>query len=81
MWETNSQHGSFLTEICMTSWMNQYSIYQNSITMPADDRYFKEVTETFKSTVLRVFQLVQNFCVIWFINFYLDIAKDRLYIF
>jgi isoleucyl-tRNA synthetase len=42
---------------------------------------FAEVTEAFKSfQFFRVFQMVQNFCVVDLSNFYLDIAKDRLYI-
>lgn len=57
--------------------------------LPELDRYmlhritevFTEVTEAFKSfQFFRVFQLVQNFCVVDLSNFYLDIAKDRLYI-
>jgi isoleucyl-tRNA synthetase len=42
---------------------------------------FKEVTEAFDSfQFFRFFQTVQNFCVVDLSNFYLDIAKDRLYI-
>lgn len=57
--------------------------------LPDLDRYmlrrmsevFEEVTEAFESfQFFRFFQLVQNFCVVDLSNFYLDIAKDRLYI-
>lgn len=57
--------------------------------MPELDRYmlhrmtevFAEVTEAFDSyQFFRFFQTVQNFCVVDLSNFYLDIAKDRLYI-
>ncbi|MGK7877306.1 MAG: isoleucine--tRNA ligase [Xenococcaceae cyanobacterium] len=42
---------------------------------------FGEVTEAFESyQFFRFFQTVQNFCVVDLSNFYLDIAKDRLYI-
>ncbi|BCL34905.1 isoleucine--tRNA ligase [Nostoc sp. MS1] len=42
---------------------------------------FAEVTEAFESfQFFRFFQTVQNFCVVDLSNFYLDIAKDRLYI-
>jgi isoleucyl-tRNA synthetase len=42
---------------------------------------FKEVTEAFDSfQFFRFFQTVQNFCVVDLSNFYLDVAKDRLYI-
>ncbi|MDI9636111.1 isoleucine--tRNA ligase [Oscillatoria amoena NRMC-F 0135] len=42
---------------------------------------FGEVTEAFESyQFFRFFQTVQNFCAIDLSNFYLDIAKDRLYI-
>jgi isoleucyl-tRNA synthetase len=42
---------------------------------------FKEVTEAFESfQFFRFFQTVQNFCVVDLSNFYLDSAKDRLYI-
>ncbi|MBD2436252.1 isoleucine--tRNA ligase [Nostoc sp. FACHB-110] len=42
---------------------------------------FQEVTEAFESfQFFRFFQTVQNFCVVDLSNFYLDIAKDRLYI-
>jgi isoleucyl-tRNA synthetase len=42
---------------------------------------FAEVTQAFESfQFFRFFQTVQNFCVVDLSNFYLDIAKDRLYI-
>jgi isoleucyl-tRNA synthetase len=42
---------------------------------------FTEVDEAFSSyQFFRFFQTVQNFCVVDLSNFYLDIAKDRLYI-
>ena len=57
--------------------------------LPELDRYmlhrmtevFQEVTQAFESfQFFRFFQTVQNFCVVDLSNFYLDIAKDRLYI-
>ena len=57
--------------------------------LPQLDRYmlhrmtevFDEVTQAFESfQFFRFFQTVQNFCVVDLSNFYLDIAKDRLYI-
>nr|WP_242053433.1 isoleucine--tRNA ligase [Nostoc parmelioides] len=57
--------------------------------MPQLDKYmlhrirevFEEVTEAFESfQFFRFFQTVQNFCVVDLSNFYLDVAKDRLYI-
>jgi isoleucyl-tRNA synthetase len=57
--------------------------------LPELDRYmlhrmtevFAEVTEAYESyQFFRFFQTVQNFCVVDLSNFYLDIAKDRLYI-
>jgi isoleucyl-tRNA synthetase len=45
------------------------------------DRVFNDVTEAFESyQFFKFFQTVQNFCVVDLSNFYLDIAKDRLYI-
>jgi isoleucyl-tRNA synthetase len=42
---------------------------------------FGEVTEAFETfQFYRFFQTIQNFCVVDLSNFYLDIAKDRLYI-
>ncbi|MFM7449151.1 MAG: isoleucine--tRNA ligase [Leptolyngbyaceae cyanobacterium] len=57
--------------------------------LPELDRYllhrmteiFREVTDAFEQfQFFRFFQTVQNFCVVDLSNFYLDIAKDRLYI-
>lgn len=57
--------------------------------LPELDRYmlhrinevFTEITDAYeKYEFFRVFQTVQNFCVVDLSNFYLDIAKDRLYI-
>jgi isoleucyl-tRNA synthetase len=57
--------------------------------LPELDRYmlhritevFEEVTEAFESfQFFRFFQTAQNFCVVDLSNFYLDVAKDRLYI-
>lgn len=57
--------------------------------LPELDRYmlhritevFNEVTKAFDSfQFFRFFQTVQNFCVVDLSNFYLDVAKDRLYI-
>ncbi|WP_138497870.1 isoleucine--tRNA ligase [Nostoc sp. PA-18-2419] len=57
--------------------------------LPDLDRYmlhrilevFEEVTAAFDSfQFFRFFQTVQNFCVVDLSNFYLDVAKDRLYI-
>ncbi|MEG3882377.1 class I tRNA ligase family protein, partial [Microcoleus sp. herbarium7] len=57
--------------------------------LPELDRYmlhrmgevFAEVQEAFDSFQFsRFFQTVQNFCTVDLSNFYLDIAKDRLYI-
>ncbi|WP_072621775.1 isoleucine--tRNA ligase [Spirulina major] len=45
------------------------------------DRVFSDVTAAFESyQFFKFFQTVQNFCVVDLSNFYLDIAKDRLYI-
>jgi len=42
---------------------------------------FADVTDAFESfQFFRFFQTVQNFCVVDLSNFYLDTAKDRLYI-
>jgi isoleucyl-tRNA synthetase len=57
--------------------------------LPELDRYmlhritevFSDVTDAFETfQFFRFFQTVQNFCVVDLSNFYLDIAKDRLYI-
>jgi isoleucyl-tRNA synthetase len=42
---------------------------------------FSEITESFdRYQFFKFFQIVQNFCIVDLSNFYLDIAKDRLYI-
>ncbi len=42
---------------------------------------FAEVTDAYENyQFFRFFQTIQNFCVVDLSNFYLDIAKDRLYI-
>lgn len=60
--------------------------YEN---LPELDKYmlqethlvFSEITEAFEQfQFFKFFQKVQNFCVVDLSNFYLDIAKDRLYI-
>jgi len=57
--------------------------------LPELDRYmlhrmtevFAEIDDAFQTyQFFRFFQTVQNFCVVDLSNFYLDIAKDRLYI-
>jgi isoleucyl-tRNA synthetase len=57
--------------------------------LPELDRYmlhritevFADVEEAFENyQYFRFFQTIQNFCVVDLSNFYLDIAKDRLYI-
>jgi isoleucyl-tRNA synthetase len=57
--------------------------------LPELDRYmlhritevFNEIAEAYETFQFsRFFQTVQNFCVVDLSNFYLDIAKDRLYI-
>ncbi|MEP0888804.1 isoleucine--tRNA ligase [Leptolyngbya sp. PL-A3] len=57
--------------------------------LPELDRYmlhritevFGQITDAFESyQFFQFFQTVQNFCVVDLSNFYLDIAKDRLYI-
>lgn len=57
--------------------------------LPELDRYmlhrisevFTDITDAFETyEFFRFFQAVQNFCVVDLSNFYLDIAKDRLYI-
>jgi len=57
--------------------------------LPELDRYllhrstevFAEITDAYENyQFFRFFQAVQNFCVVDLSNFYLDIAKDRLYI-
>jgi len=42
---------------------------------------FADITDAFETfQFFRFFQTVQNFCVVDLSNFYLDVAKDRLYI-
>lgn len=54
--------------------LDQYMLHRTT-------EVFGEITEAFESyQFFRFFQTVQNFCVIDLSNFYLDIAKDRLYI-
>jgi isoleucyl-tRNA synthetase len=57
--------------------------------LPELDRYMlhrmsevlSEITESFdRYQFFKFFQTVQNFCIVDLSNFYLDIAKDRLYI-
>jgi isoleucyl-tRNA synthetase len=57
--------------------------------LPESDRYIlyrlaevtKDITEAYdKFQFFRFFQAIQNFCTVDLSNFYLDIAKDRLYI-
>lgn len=72
--------------------LHDFNPAENSVPyeqLPELDRYmlhrmrevFAEVTEAYESfQFFRVFQMVQNFCVVDLSNFYLDVAKDRLYI-
>ena len=72
--------------------LNDFDPEKNTITyleLPKLDQYmlhritdvFAEITDAFeKFQFFRFFQTVQNFCVVDLSNFYLDIAKDRLYI-
>ncbi|WP_119260526.1 isoleucine--tRNA ligase [cyanobacterium endosymbiont of Rhopalodia gibberula] len=72
--------------------LSDFEPEKNTVTyleLPELDKYmlhritdvFAEVTDAFeKFQFFRFFQTVQNFCVIDLSNFYLDIAKDRLYI-
>ncbi|MGB2926945.1 MAG: class I tRNA ligase family protein, partial [Limnothrix sp.] len=54
--------------------LDRYILHQTS-------NVFNEVTEAFESfQFFKFFQKVQNFCVVDLSNFYLDAAKDRLYI-
>jgi len=57
--------------------------------LPALDRYLlhrlwevtQEITQAFQEfQFYHFFQIIQNFCAVDLSNFYLDIAKDRLYI-
>jgi len=54
-----------------------YEQLQNSTVYAAADDRGLDVTE---SLFFRFFQTVQNFCVVDLSKFYLDVAKDRLYI-
>lgn len=72
--------------------LHDFNPAENSVPyeqLPELDRYmlhrmtevFAEVTEAYRSfQFFRVFQMMQNFCVVDLSNFYLDVAKDRLYI-
>lgn len=72
--------------------LHDFDPKQNAVAyadLPELDKYmlhritevFDEVTEAYSSyQFYRFFQTVQNFCVVDLSNFYLDIAKDRLYI-
>lgn len=72
--------------------LHDFNPAENSVPyeqLPELDRYmlhrmtevFTEVTEAYRSfQFFRVFQMMQNFCVVDLSNFYLDVAKDRLYI-
>lgn len=54
--------------------LDQYILHETHLV-------FSEITEAFESyQFFKFFQKVQNFCVVDLSNFYLDIAKDRLYI-
>lgn len=54
--------------------LDQYILHQTH-------KVFSEITEAFEHyQFFKFFQKVQNFCVVDLSNFYLDIAKDRLYI-
>ncbi len=72
--------------------LHDFDPKQNAVAyadLPELDKYmlhrmtevFAEVTEAYDSyQFFRFFQAIQNFCVVDLSNFYLDIAKDRLYI-
>jgi isoleucyl-tRNA synthetase len=54
--------------------LDRYILHRTSIV-------FSEITESFdRYQFSKFFQTIQNFCTIDLSNFYLDIAKDRLYI-
>jgi isoleucyl-tRNA synthetase len=54
--------------------LDQYILHQTY-------QVFTEITEAFEGfQFYKFFQKIQNFCVVDLSNFYLDIAKDRLYI-
>jgi isoleucyl-tRNA synthetase len=72
--------------------LHDFDPKQNAVAyadLPELDKYilhrmtevFTEVSEAYESyQFFRFFQAIQNFCVVDLSNFYLDIAKDRLYI-
>jgi isoleucyl-tRNA synthetase len=72
--------------------LHDFDPKQNAVAyadLPELDKYllhrmtevFTEVTDAYESyQFFRFFQAIQNFCVVDLSNFYLDIAKDRLYI-
>ncbi len=54
--------------------LDRYMLHRMSVV-------FNEITESFdRYQFFKFFQTVQNFCIVDLSNFYLDIAKDRLYI-
>jgi isoleucyl-tRNA synthetase len=54
--------------------LDRYMLHRLSVVL-------SEITEAFdRYQFFKFFQLVQNFCIVDLSNFYLDIAKDRLYI-
>ena len=54
--------------------LDRYMLHRMSVVLG-------EITEAFdRYQFSKFFQLVQNFCIVDLSNFYLDIAKDRLYI-
>jgi isoleucyl-tRNA synthetase len=54
--------------------LDRYMLHRMSVV-------FSEITESFdRYQFFKFFQTVQNFCIVDLSNFYLDIAKDRLYI-
>ncbi len=54
--------------------LDRYMLHRMSVVL-------SEITEAFdRYQFSKFFQIVQNFCIVDLSNFYLDIAKDRLYI-
>jgi isoleucyl-tRNA synthetase len=54
--------------------LDRYMLHRMSVVL-------SEITESFdRYQFFKFFQTIQNFCVVDLSNFYLDIAKDRLYI-
>jgi isoleucyl-tRNA synthetase len=54
--------------------LDRYMLHRMSVV-------FGEITESFdRYQFFKFFQTIQNFCIVDLSNFYLDIAKDRLYI-